>query len=82
MTSYAEIVQEQKKSRLLYPEFGAPELRARDVPRAPVGYEAAIVWTYAHRVRRWVKESKLGLSRVLRVWWSAAFEAIRREGTA
>jgi hypothetical protein len=82
MISYAETAQEHKKTRLLYPEFRAPELRARDVPRAPVGYEAALAWTYAYRVRRWVKESKFGLLRVRRLRRSAVFEAIRREGTA
>lgn len=84
MTNYADTAQEHKKTRPLHPEFRrALELRAKDVPRAPAGHEVAIAGTHSYRVRRGVKESKLGLSRVLWARRRSGFEAIQwEEGTA
>jgi hypothetical protein len=76
MTNYAETAQEHKKTRPVYPEFRALYLRAKDVPRPPAGHEVVIAGTHLYRARRWVKESKLGLSRVLWARWRADFEAI------
>jgi hypothetical protein len=83
MTNYAETTQEHKKTRPLHPESRALYMRVKDVPRHPAGPEVATAGTHPYRGRRWVKESKLGLSRVLWTWWKADFEAIQREeGTA
>ena len=79
MTDYAETAQEHKKTRPLHPEFRVLYLRAKDVPRHPASHEVAIAGTHSYRARCWVKESKLGLSRVLWARWRADFETIQRE---
>ena len=83
MTNYAETAQEHKKTRPLHPEVRALYLRAKDVPRHLAGHEVAITGTGSYCARRWVKESKLGLSRVLWGRWRVDFEVIQwEEGTA
>jgi hypothetical protein len=54
---------------------GTISARNRCAP-PPAGHEVAIAGTHSYRARRWVKESKLGLSRVLWARWRADFEAI------
>ena len=82
MANYAETAQEHKKTRQMYPESRTLYLHAKDVS-PPAGHEVAIAGTHSHRARRWVKESKLGLSRVLWARCRADFEAIQwEEGTA
>jgi hypothetical protein len=83
MTDYAETAQEHKKTRPLHPEFRALYLRVIDVLRHAAGHEVTLTGTHSYRVWRWVKESKLGLSRVLWARWRVDFEAIQwEEGTA
>ena len=83
MINYSETTQEHKKTHPLRPEFRALYLRVEDAPRHPAGHEVAITGTHSYRGRRWMKESKLGHSRVLRARRRIDFEAIQREeGTA
>jgi hypothetical protein len=83
MTNYAETTQEYKKTRPLHPEFRALYLRVEDVRRHPEGHEVTITVTHSYHAQRWVKESKLGLSRVLWARWRVDFEANQwEEGTA
>ena len=83
MTDYAETTQEHKKTRPPHLEFRAPYLRVKDVPRHPAGPEVTITGTHSYRARRLVKESKPGLSRMLRARRRIDFEAIQwEEGTA
>jgi mevalonate pyrophosphate decarboxylase len=79
MTNYAETAQEHKKTRPPHLEFRALYPRVKDVPRHPTGHEVAITGTHSYRARRWVKESKPGLSRMLRAQRRADFEAIQWE---
>jgi hypothetical protein len=88
VASYAEMAQEHKKARSLYLEIRSLDLdlRVRESPRDPSGYDLSITGlrsvspAHADRLRRRVQECKPGLVKVLQARWDADLMAVRCEG--